>query len=548
MDLANSIVDVEKRLRADRETEMTLWEEVYTYILPRKSFYEREVTDLLRRRTDILDSTAARSLEQFASFLYTTLNNPTTRWVVASARNAPPEVKASAEYQQAMEAIGRELQEWLTAGQSNLYNALHEAYFDFGTIGNAVLHPYLVGEQFRCEAVHLEKAVFDEDAYGLPAAVFTKHCWTVQQQVQRFGEIALTRKNEASVSEEQAQKRVLEDKTEDVIEAVFPADPGQYGLARALPDDMLGDGDFVSVWVRKDDKKVLRDPVMQRSQTYAVGRWNRQRGSRYGRGPGVVALPDIRMANRMASTMLSAAEKLTDPPLKVRDGSVIGPLRLHPGGVTHYDGDIGPEPLLPPGASRIDVGEVQLDRVISAIREAFFTPLFLDPQASVRTATEILQLTDERNRAVGPMLSRIQYELFTPLIRRALDLADQIGVLSPLPSQYIDLDLVIEYRSPLSASQAQIEALGAQRLLEGLAGWAQVSPQVFDRFDPDKIADVLHRGSGAPSEVLRSRSDMQRIREARAAAQQQEQQLDAAERVGIPAAQVAVNAARGGQR
>jgi hypothetical protein len=545
--LGHQIKHVEEQLRTDRASEEALWREVYEFILPDKSQFSVNVSDGIQRQRDLLDSTATRALEMFSSFLFTTLNNPSTQWIEVSAVDAPPDLAKSASFRKALADTQRGVQDWMVSGQSGLYDALHEAYMDFGSIGNAAVHGFLVGSNYRAMAKHMADVVFDEDAFGMLSAAFVRYHWTNEQVAQKFGEAALLRKGEDTLDAESMHKRRMEPGRQCYVHAVFPASPVRYSLAAALPKSEIGAA-YASVWVRQDDGEVVPGSITpSNTQEYAVGRWSRTKNRRLGRGPGVNALPDIRMVNRISAAIVRASEKLNDPPMAVKDGSLLSPLRLFSGGVTYYDGDQPPTALLPPGASRVDVGDALLQTRQEAIQQAFFTPLFMNPDSPVRSATEILQLTDERNRAVGPMLTRVQTELFVPIVARALDLADQVGALPDLPPELEDVRLRIQYRSPLTASQRQIEALGVSRLFEASAPWAQVDPGVMDPFDIDKIADVLHAGSGAPVEILRTAQQVKQLRAARAEAQQQAMAQQAAAEVGIPAAEVAAQAQRRGQ-
>ncbi len=126
---------------------------------------------------------------------------------------------------------------------------------------------------------------------------------------------------------------------------------------------------------------------------------------------------------------------------------------------------------------------------------------------------------DERNRAVSPMLIRMHTELFTRLVTRHFNLLDRGGLLPAPPPELEGKEIRVEYVSPLTASQRQLEALGTLRTVEALLPWAQIDPAVFDRFDPMEVAEVVHAGSGAPASMLRSKEEARRVGKAREEAQ-----------------------------
>ena len=50
-----------------------------------------------------------------------------------------------------------------------------------------------------------------------------------------------------------------------------------------------------------------------------IGRFSKNAGETYGRGPAIDAYPDIIMANAQAESIIRAAEKQLEPPLLIMD-------------------------------------------------------------------------------------------------------------------------------------------------------------------------------------------------------------------------------------
>lgn len=254
-----------------------------------------------------------------------------------------------------------------------------------------------------------------------------------------------------------------------------------------------------------------------------VPRWYKTRGELYGRSPAMTALPDIRMVNQMSATILRGAEKIVDPPLVIPDGGLVSPARLFPGGITYSEGTVEIKTLIPPGTSRIETGNQLLEQRQQSIREAFFTPLFVTPDSPVKTATQVLQEVDERNRAVSPMLVRVQSELFFGLIRRVYNLLLRAGRIPDPPEEMAGDDLTVEYVSPLIASQRQMEALSTVRLYEMMAPWYGLDKGIGDHVSIDRLWPVILMGSGAPAQIAKTPSELRQFRDARAAAETETQ-------------------------
>ena len=62
-------------------------------------------------------------------------------------------------------------------------------------------------------------------------------------------------------------------------------------------------------------------------------RWSKRTGEKYGSSPGMTALPEVKTLNKMAETMIIAAQKVVDPPMQLPDDGFILPIVTSPGGL-----------------------------------------------------------------------------------------------------------------------------------------------------------------------------------------------------------------------
>ena len=520
--LATAIVQREAEARSDRSDVEPNWELITKYTIPRKSIFYEESTQGHRKDRYVLDSTAPRSLELFASFLHSSLNNPAQQWIQTTLEEG---MTVSLAEKQWFESAQAKLQMLLTTS-TNIYTALHENYLDLGSIGTACLLTEKTSDNgLRVDSYHMKSIVAEEGADGTFDVFFRTQKWNKRQATQRFPGKDLgptfmkmaTRRNGTATS-----------KKGDFIHAVFPIT--DEDLVSKIPPKELRrlkakKTTIVGVWINKADEVILEVGGF-RSQPYSVPRWYKVQGEPYGRSPAMTVLGDILMVNRISETVLKGAEKLVDPPLVIPEGGIVSPVRLFPGGITYSDGPIDIKPLIPPGASRIEMGTGLMEQRQKAIREGFFVPLFITPESPVKTATQILQETDERNRAVGPMLIRLHNEHFNRFIPRAFRLLDEMGVFGPKPDTLADkikTGLRITYLSPITNSVAQNEGLSTLRLFEGIAPWAQVDEGAFDSIDIDEAVRIVHKASGAPLSMRRSKANIDSVRKARSEQQQAQQ-------------------------
>jgi hypothetical protein len=66
----------------------------------------------------------------------------------------------------------------------------------------------------------------------------------------------------------------------------------------------------------------------------------------------------------------------------------------------------------------------------------------------------------------------------------------------------------------------QTEAMAAIRWLEGVAFISQLDPRAADVVNADAAVALLHSASGVPARLMRSRQEIEAIRQARAEQQQ----------------------------
>lgn len=513
--LAKLIMERDAYLRSERQILESVWQNIARYVIPSEATFTEEITPGVERNRYVLDSTAPRSLEMFASFLHSFLNNPASQWIKIRLLGENPK-RPNTAMTQWKEEVAAIMLDALSNQDAQLYSSLHQVYLGLGSMGTSVLYEDVVRNRLAVRNYHLADCTIDEDAYGIVDTVIRQMKYSKRQAAQRWEQI----KDYPNWERREAKGKCL-----SFAHGVFPTtDDEVMGTLTKRDLARVRNAPFVSAWVDIDSRKTMQVGLFE-EMPYMVPRWYKSRGEKYGRSPAMTALPDIRMVNRMAETILRGAEKLVDPPLVIRDGGLVSPVRIFPGAITFTDGDVKIETLIPPGASRIEYGEALRKQCQDAIREAFFVPLFVTPDSPVKTATQVLHQADERNRAVSPMLIRTQDELFHGLLKRSYGLLARNGLIPPPPMEIPEGSLSIEYASPLQASQKQVEALGAMRIVEGLLPWAQIDPNVFDPFNATEVAHIVHAGSGAPASMLESITAIAAKRKARTDAANQQQTL-----------------------
>lgn len=529
-DAAKTIIRKEEKLRGSeaRSNFENLWRDVTQLVLPHQRGFTEQIAPGVERTSRILDSTAGNALELFGSFMLVNMANPAVDWMGSRVQypDERPEVPRTAQRKQADEQITKLTLNELKRPEVGFYSALHVAFLTDGSLGTDVLSIDWHEDRLLVQNVPMREIVFEEDINGRPA------CYVRKRKVQLSVAAVHPRWTEYFQSEYTTDEL----KTDTECELLHYVAKVDMLNSMWLPEAARA-FKWASVWVDKTKSKVMWAGGDD-TPLYVATRWMKAiEDGPYGRSPAITALPDIRLVNAISDTVLRSAEKQTDPPLLMRQGMLLSPLRVGPSTISFTDGDPRAELLIPPGGARVEVGELVLQKRQEAIRTAFFTPLFLSPETPVKTATEILLQADERNKAVAPMVIRQQNERFAVMMPRVYRLLERHRRIQ-LPQDASGLET--EYISPVSSSQQVSEALGVQRLMEGVGLLAQFDQNAVDTIDADRAAEVMHAGSGAPARVLTTETEKKTRRQARA----DQVEAQRAQEAALGAAQVSSEVAK----
>ena len=246
---------------------------------------------------------------------------------------------------------------------------------------------------------------------------------------------------------------------------------------------------------------------------YAVSRYDQTPGECYGRGPAQLVLPGLKTLNAMKRTFLKVGHRIADPVYLIGDDGLMSldqrPGSINPGGMS-ADG----KPLvgkLVEGNIQVTLEMMQEER--SIIDNTFFTPLFktLTDHPDM-TATQVIELMNERGMLIAPTLGRQHSEYVGGLVEREIDLLAEMGALPPMPAALKEArgDYQITDTSPLSMAAKANQLAGFNRWVSQLHEWASVSgdqsildPVNFDTATPDagRIQNVQEAWISTPQQI-----------------------------------------------
>ena len=507
------------------------WQELADYMLPRKGRYLSDDAIQSDNRGDkrndkIVNGSICDAIRTLAAGMQGGLTSPSRPWFRLTLPD--PDM-----------ALWGPVRNWLhdvrnamlmTFQRSNFYGAIHSTYEELGVFGtNAMLiledmrdgvrfRPYTIGEYYLANGPDYR-----------PDTLYRRFSMTARQLVGEFGE-----DNVSDMVKRQFEKNQGEDRFA-VIHAIQPNqehDPASQGIPGMEYESVYfeenpGDG---------QDEKFLRVSGYE-GVPFVAPRWKVTATDVYGGSPGMEALGDTKMLQKMEIKALKALDKMVDPPMNAptqmkRQGNP----NILPGGVNYIDVQQGQQGFTPTYLvnPHFQDMEYKIDRVEQRIRRFFFNDMFamIIGADKTMTAREVAERHEEKLMMLGPVLERLQAEMLEPIITRTFDIMMRNGLLPPPPEEMRD-GVQIKYISLLAQAQQMIAAPGVEQFVGFLGNLAGVSPEVLDKINIDAVVDEYGEILGVSPKIIRGEEDVAQIRQARAeaaqAAQQQEMMMQGAQ-------------------
>jgi hypothetical protein len=379
----------------------------------------------------------------------------------------------------------------------------------------------------RYKAVPLGETFFGQNHQGLVTTLVRWFRLTAPQAVEAFGIDALP----------STLRPALELNSQapyDFLHCVYPR-----GLSEYDPDriDYRGKA-FTSHYISIQGKCLMMPRSGFRVFPYAVSRYGQNPGEVYADGPTQIVLPGLKTLNAEKRIFLKTGHRASDPVLLTNDDGLAGwsqkPGAINSGGV-NADG----KPLvhaLPTG--NIQITKEMMDEERGIIDTVYLTSLFKTlTEHPDMTATQVIELLNERGMLVAPVLGRQFSEYIGGLSYRELDLLRDMRnakgkpVLPVPPPVLVEAgaDFRVKDTSPLAMSARMNEVAGFNRWAEQLHQWSAMSgdQSILDPLDFDTASPEVALIAGVP---IRWTSDERKIaakRQNRAKAQAAQQRIQA---------------------
>jgi hypothetical protein len=397
--------------------------------------------------------------------------------------------------------------------ESNLYNEFGKAYQSFVVLANLCLlqEEDPDTKEFIFTSLHLSQLAWAENMKGLVDMVCRKFEYTAKQCIERWGD-----KNHESILKayEKNPQQVFE-----FLHCIYPRDKGEYSPKKLTK---ASDRPIASIYIDLTNNVQVEEGGYYEMPIFSA-RWGLMPGERYGRGPGHLALPDVRTLNTLVQRGLETLALQVRPPILANSRDIIGPVEFKPGALSIVNNHVGfKEFVTQANVPAVEQSKKELANNIKAL--FFLDKLLLPPRTETgeMTAFEISQRVEQMQRVLGPVLSRLNQELLSPLIVRSFKSMLRNNEFLPTPdillARGINIDIV--FVNQLARAQQIQDVSVIQQWVQGLSVIAQAKPEVLDNIDVDGLAKHTAKVLGVPEEAIANDPEIKKIREQRAKAQQ----------------------------
>lgn len=304
---------------------------------------------------------------------------------------------------------------------------------------------------------------------------------------------------------------------------------------------------FVCIYVDVDHETILEETAVRR-RGYVIPRWARLSGSQYAYSMACIyALPDARMAQQIALTMLEASQKATDPPLVAAYEAIQGGVNYGAGMITWSDPDYDErtgEVLrpLPLNFDGIRYGAAREERVDALIDSQFFLNQLRMPQITKdMTAYEASKVYEQFTVNSLPLLEPVEVDYNGALCAECYEVSSDLSLLgSPydVPQALQGRELRWEFDTPLKAASEQKKVFTFAQVVDTVAKGMQVDPDVSLEVDWSKGTREAVIGTGGadwlrdPKAVTADKKQKAQAVQAAQTAQMLAHGADAASRIG----------------
>lgn len=466
-----------------------LLRDAYDFSQPNRNLFRQQAPGA-KKMDRVFDSTAVISTIRFANRIQSDLIPPFQRWAKLKAGPMVPQ-----EQREEADALLEGVTDILFAviGSSNFDLAANELLLDLavGTGAMLILEGDAVTPVVYITAP-INQVFLEEGKWGTVSGIFRTHKVAIR-----------------NIKSQWPQIKTLPAELGKQLKDNFDAEVDLFDACYYNEDK--GNWCYEVVW-EKSEESLMK--ATYRVCPWATPRWIKVAGEAMGRGPVILALPDIKTLNKLTELVLkNASLHISGVYTGVNDG-VLNPntVVIAPGAVipvASNGGTRGPSLMPLDRTGSFDLAQIQHEKLIMHIKQVLLDNALPPETGAVRSATEIAERIKELSEAVGSPFSRLLKEFIQPVIARTLDILERRGM---VPKIKVDgLGVAIQVVSPLAQLQNAADVEGVIRWLSILASFGQEQAMLSAKMED--MGEWLGHKIGVPLALIRGESERKQMME-----------------------------------
>ena len=496
-----------------------IYEDAYKYALPQRNLYDGHYegnTPGQNKMNRVFDSTAIHSTHRFANRIQSGIFPPGRPFCRLVPGEDIPEERA-VEVQRVLDEYAKKMFDVMR--QSAFDQAMGEFLLELA-VGTSVMlvQPGDEINPIRYTAVPTFLICFEEGPFGRVDTVYRRLKRSFNVLEQEFPDIQIP----TSI-----RQKFQDDETKEIelIEATYYSkEAGVY---------------YYSI-VDFEGTEMLLNRTLK-SFPWIISRFSKISGEIYGRGPLLSALPDIRTINRTKELTLKNASLTIGGVFTAADDGILNPnsIQIVPGAIIPVARNGGPqgESLRPlPRTGDPQLSQMVINDLRMNIKQMLFDESLPPDNMSARSATEIAERMKELAQNLGSAFGRLINETMYPVIRRTLELMDEMGMIE-LPLKVNGLEVKVIPNAPLAMAQnleKVQEVLNYMQIVQGMGPVGQMAVR------QDKVLEYIADQMNIPAELRTTPEEKMEIqKQMMEMMQQQQAQMEA--QGGEPGTQDQVN-------
>lgn len=460
----------------------------------------------------IYDHTAVWANQMFANGLSSYLIPKSDRWAYLKPQGIPSS-ELSDEQLIYLETVSDLLYHHFSLPRTQFYSAGHENFHDQGSFGTAVTHVRKDKHGVSFKSCPLADCFFDVDMNNEVDTMYYVRRMRSKQIAQMFPNAL----NMDDFDPRSVEKEYL---------LIYSVEPNRD--IRARKGGRIGsERPYKTTYWCPQLKQVL-DSGGLGYFPFLVPRWSLVSGEVWGRSPAMTCLSNIQMINKMKKELIKSAELSNSPPMTAEEDSILLPMRYGARQmIWRTAGSEAPQPVLSGSQPNLTLEMMSSEQ--EAITRAFFVDQIIREQKKERQS--VMEVQDERGQMLqqlGPQLARQEAEFVSPAIELAFDILDKQGKLPEAPASVDGMELEIVYTSPAAYAQYSSKISDISGFLQDMTPLFQINPELMQGLDEQELMDAYSRYRNVPRRIVKSKKDVEAMKEQRAQAEEQQQMMGAA--------------------